>query len=236
MSQVLNYHLELFGPRRGQTIVINGHQFIKGVCAEVIHTNAAASFLSVMAFYGAYAKGTLEFEAATEKLNAAAPQAEKEVEEKEVEETTDGANEVHTNAGSGSPDGIQDGSGPAGAGPSTLSSDELGGADNTETGNAGSGATGSGPENAGVTKFEDVSSQPVPSEPGSVGNEDIKAAILKLDPENDDHWAKRGAAVGKPLLGAVADAYGRADLTRDDLEAALPGYNRDKAREAVVAI
>ena len=42
MSQVLQYRFELFGPRKGQTININGHQFISGVCQENVATEAGA--------------------------------------------------------------------------------------------------------------------------------------------------------------------------------------------------
>lgn len=59
-------------------------------------------------------------------------------------------------------------------------------------------------------------------------NEDVKAALLKLDPLDDSHWVQTGAAKGLPKLNAVEEACGRANLTRQDIEAAaVPGFNRD---------
>jgi hypothetical protein len=53
--------------------------------------------------------------------------------------------------------------------------------------------------------------------------------MMTLDPTNDSHWVMTGAQVGKPKLAVVEEAYGRAGLTRSDLEDALPGYNREVA-------
>ncbi len=65
--------------------------------------------------------------------------------------------------------------------------------------------------------------------------EAVKIAILKLDPEVDQHWVMTGAHKGKPKLQAVEDAYGKAGLTRSDIEAAVPGYTRDAALDAALA-
>ena len=63
----------------------------------------------------------------------------------------------------------------------------------------------------------------------------IKAVILALDPENDAHWVMTGPPVGKPRVAAVAssvqDAWSKTNMTRGDIEDALPGWNRDKAME-----
>lgn len=51
-------------------------------------------------------------------------------------------------------------------------------------------------------------------------------ALRQLDPENDDHWTK----LGKPAMSAVEQLYGSAAVTRDEVEAAIPGFTRDVAR------
>jgi hypothetical protein len=216
MSQVLTYTLELFGPRKGQTININGHQFLNGVCKENIPTEAASSLLQVMSYYDAFAAGTEEYKLAEAKDKAA--------------EAENGADEVHEGPVSGEPDPVPSDAGSDGAGPAeepTVLSVEP---DAAETETSGGDSSGDGHEDTGFVKFEELADIPEPTEPDSVGDPDIKRAMLKLDPNNPDHWAKRGRDAGKPKLSAVENAHGKAGLTRADLEAALPGWNRDAAR------
>ncbi len=235
MSQVLQYRFELFGPRKGQTITINGHIFIQGVCQENVRTEAGASLIKVLGNYGAYAYGTPEFDAAKKaETDATAPQDEEVEKEKEVtaKEPPHGTDEVHTDAISGEPEQVPSGAGSPGAGPASLPSDDLSGTDEIAADEAGNDTSGNGHEDSGVTKFEELADIPKPQEPDSVGNDEIKTALLKLDPENDDHWSKRGPTAGKPSLGAVEAALGRAGVTRSDTEAALPGWNRETALAA----
>jgi hypothetical protein len=215
MSQVLAYTIELFGPRKGQTVNINGHQFINGVCRENVPTEAASSLLQVLSYYGAYADGTAEFKAAKER---------------ELAENTDGADEVHESPVSGEPDEVPSDTGSDGDGPAEEPAVLRVEPDAVEAETSGSDSSGDGHEDAGVIKFEELADIPEPVEPDSVGDPDIKAAMWKLDPDNSDHWAKRGRDAGKPKLSAVENALGKAGLTRADLEAALPGWNRDVAR------
>ncbi len=60
----------------------------------------------------------------------------------------------------------------------------------------------------------------------SLTDEKLKRAVLSLDPNNNAHWV----ANGKPAMAAVEAAYGSAGITRADVDAAAPGYNRDAAR------
>lgn len=62
----------------------------------------------------------------------------------------------------------------------------------------------------------------------------VKAAILSLDPDTDWHWVMTGAHKGKPKIAAVVYFYGRAGLTRQHVEAVMPGYDRDAACEAAL--
>lgn len=59
---------------------------------------------------------------------------------------------------------------------------------------------------------------------------DLARAIEALDPENPKHWVQNGANAGKPRVDVVAQASGIEGLTRADVEAARPGWNRDVAK------
>ena len=61
--------------------------------------------------------------------------------------------------------------------------------------------------------------------------EKIAAAVRGLNPENDEHWT----GAGLPAMAAVEDLVGSKDIKRADVEAAVPGWDRDKALEAAVA-
>lgn len=56
-------------------------------------------------------------------------------------------------------------------------------------------------------------------------DEKLIAALKKLDPKNDDHWVKDG----RPAMAAVEELYGSAGITREDVETAIPGYDRKVA-------
>lgn len=90
-----------------------------------------------------------------------------------------------------------------------------------EQGSAQEGAT-DGSEPAGT----DVHGQDGQANP-PVTNQRLLDAVMKLDPENDEHWTK----IGKPAMSAVEGFYGSADITRADIEAAAPGYTRETAKE-----
>lgn len=67
-----------------------------------------------------------------------------------------------------------------------------------------------------------------PNKLQTLGNERLAAALRQLDPENDEHWTK----IGKPAMSALEQFYGSSDITRADVEAAIPDFNRDVARAA----
>jgi hypothetical protein len=64
MSQVMQFEFRLFGPRKGQTIMLNGHQFVDGLCTLVQSSDNMGNAARVFSFYGAYARGTPEYDAA----------------------------------------------------------------------------------------------------------------------------------------------------------------------------
>jgi len=210
----MQYEFRLFGGYAGRTMVVNGHKFVQGVYRTVQSPHAAATLVKVLAYYGAYHKGSAEYDAALAK------------------EQGNGADEVHSGSKCRPADPVPHEGGSDGVGsPASGNADDGAGAASSEGAGSGSGSAGDGREDAGVPKFEDSASLPQPSEPASVGSEEVKTALLKLDPEDDTQWVKTGEHAGKPKLNAVEAAFGRAGLTREDLEAALPGWNRDKAIE-----
>lgn len=219
MSNVMQFEFRLFGARKGQTMVLNHHQFVKGICTLVQSSDNMGTAARVFSFYNAFARGTPEYDAAMAKEEAEA----------------NGAGEVAEASLEGIdppvPASVQpDGGGPAeGAAVPSADDADARGADPT-SGNSG----GDGHEHAGVPKFPEDADYRA-EEPSSSVNEGVANAVRKLDPDVDSHWVMTGAHKGKPKLTAVEDAYGKNNLDRQDVEAAMPGYNRDRASEAALA-
>ncbi len=221
MSQLVQLNFRLFGPRRGQTIRINGHQFVKGEHLLAQSSDNIGPCLRVLSFYGAYAKGTPEYDEALVK--------------EQTEDKVNGAGEVHKEAQQGATDEVRSDVRQDGEGPSSQDATERTGSAEAETGSTGVDTTGYGYEHTGIPKFEEELNKREPTEPASDVNEIVKTAILKLDPQEDSHWVMTGAHKGKPKLSAVEEAYGKAGLTRGDLEIAIPGWDRYRAGEAAAA-
>jgi len=198
--------------------VLNGHHFVDGFCTLVQNSNNMGTAARVFSFYGAFARGTPEYDAAVA-----------------AEEAESGAGKVPEASLEGIDSAVEAGVQPDGGGPpaeAPAPSEAVAGSGGADPSSAGTNGDGHG--HAGVPKFpEDANYRP--EEPSSSVNEDIKAAVLKLDPDVDSHWVMTGAHKGKPKLTAVEDAYGKNNLDRQDVESAMPGYNRDIASEAALA-
>lgn len=97
------------------------------------------------------------------------------------------------------------------------------GSDGTVAGDAGSNGVVSGgggvPEGRVVTPLDT-------SDPKMLM---IIDALKVLDPTRDDHWTDAGL----PLVAAVAELSKVADVTRADIEKAIPGWNREAALASV---
>lgn len=63
-------------------------------------------------------------------------------------------------------------------------------------------------------------------EPVAEVNAKLQRAVLSLDPADDSAWTKDG----KPAMSAVEKLYGATDITRADVEAVAPGFNREQAK------
>lgn len=114
--------------------------------------------------------------------------------------------------------GEQDGQGIAQAGSDDVEDD-----DESQEAGAGSIPEGAGHEDSRVS----VPAAPTVDDPATPQiDEKLKVAIASLDPDNNDHWTRKG---GQPAVAAVAELVGRTDVTRRDIEAAAPGYGRSDA-------
>lgn len=60
----------------------------------------------------------------------------------------------------------------------------------------------------------------------------LRRVLMALDPKDDSQWNEAGL----PKLSAVEKGYGAADVTRADLEAAIPGWDREAAKGAASVI
>lgn len=114
----------------------------------------------------------------------------------------------------------QDAPGPDGVQPGG-SDDPAGGASDPAPEPAGEAADGGGHDDAPGGDAE-----PGPAAEGDGHEGPVAAALKRLDPENDEHWT----ADGKPKMSALEALMGRADITRAQVDAAVPGFNREKAR------
>ncbi len=208
MTQLLRYEFILFGPRKNQTIMINGHPFDKGVCKMVLDGTAAGTVMRGLSYYGAYAKGTPAYDEAMEAENGIPGPIQAGLEQAPKQEVRDFDGPTGNPAAEESPPVSE---GPVG--------DDAGHRDSP---------SGDGHEDAGVHKFENEGDRVWPGEPQSAVNEAVKTAVLALDPQNDNHWTKAGI----PALLAVEESMGRAGATRQDVVDAVPGWDRDAARTA----
>ncbi len=218
MSGVMQFEFRLFGPRKGQTMVINNHPFVDGICILVQSSENMGTAARVLSFYGAYHRGSLEYDAALA-----------------AEEAANGADDSSSPSVEGADPAVEADLGSDGAGPSE--GEAVPSAGNVDPGGsdpASVDASGDGHEHAGVPKFPEDADYRA-EEPSSSVDAEVAAAVRKLDPDVDSHWVLTGAHKGKPKLQAVEDAYGKNTLTRQDIESAMPGYNRGAAAEAALA-
>lgn len=210
MSQVMQYTFRIFGPNKGKSIRLGNHQFMDGIC----RLNGAPEHMGhvqrVLSYYGAFAMGTDEYAAA---LKA------------EEGDSADGAGRAEEGTEPGPAAAVSGEVQSEGGEPAPQADEDRGGYADGPEGGSGVRAEGRGREDAGVPQFEDPSSVKAPESPKGEANMALAAAVMKLDPENDEHWTKAGL----PALAAVESAFGRAGVTRKDVEAAKPGWSREAA-------
>lgn len=121
-----------------------------------------------------------------------------------------GEDAAETDEGTGGSDGLQPGG----------TDDDAGGAADQAPVPTGSGEDGAGDGDAPTGGEEHGS-----ADQGD-GQGPLVAALKQLDPNDDEHWT----ADGKPKMTAVEALMGRSDITRAQVNEALPGFNREAAR------
>ena len=215
MAQVLQYTFRLFGPNRGKTLKFGAHVFLNGICKMYGRPEDMGHVMKVLGYHAAYAMGTREYEAALEAEGGEG----------------NGLSDPQADAESRQADSVSSDHQSDGEGPSSEEED-----DEFEHASASAGSevvrsNGDGRSDAGIPKFEESASLKEPEEPVGSANPVLAKAVMKLDPEDDDHWTKAGL----PALVAVEDALGKAGATRKDVDAAIPGWNREKAYERLAA-
>ena len=140
-----------------------------------------------------------------------------------VEETvSNGTSKDETTSGQGNPKGLSSEVQPPGSGLEEENSDDRAGTDDSDSNGSGSLSSGNGHENPRVSeaakRFEETSSSK--TEPVK-----LIEVLKQLDPENPNHWT----SLGQPRMDAICKFYGSEGLTRRDVEAVWPEFNRDLA-------
>lgn len=97
-----------------------------------------------------------------------------------------------------------------------------------ESGGASPDGAGSGSEGNGVQGGREVDEgqAAVTSDPTVLK---IIDGLKSLDPTNDDHWTDAGL----PRVDVIAQASGVVNVTRKDIAAAIPNFNREVAMNEV---
>ena len=165
----MQYEFRLFGPRKGQTITINGHPFVNGLAMVIQSSENMGSCMRVLSFYGAFARGNADYNAALE------------LEEAE-EAAKNGTNEAGPPTLERIDASVRSAVRPDGPG----LADEAPAVSDGSVGTDRPGSSGGDPdrdrhEHAGIPKFPEDADYRL-TEPASEVNLDVKAAIQKLDP------------------------------------------------------
>lgn len=198
----VRYEVRLFGPLRGRTMLINSHRFVDGVAVLTGQPAALQFALVYFSRYQAYARGSQEYDAALA-LEEKAEHGDRNPREAGPEpESTDRVRGDHDATGEGSPR-VQ----------SPVVERDAGG----PAGREGLRPEGNGYEDSGLRG--DTSIPAI--------DETLRTVISSLDPNVSGHWTQAGL----PSVTSIARAAKREDITRADINAAVPDWNRDKARE-----
>lgn len=212
MAQPRTHRLILTGPLAGKTIKLNGRHFKEGVLELYGKAEAVEGLITYMGrSYQAYLEGSDELRKA-------------QARDAEHLEKTNGECDIQRTIRD--EEGLDPGEGevqPEGEGSTSEGDDNGDGSAEGSEGSEGGLPDRDGLQNAGISASEVGPGGPFPE------TQDIalRNAVLALDPENDEHWTQGG----KPAISAVEQAYDSTGVTRKDIQAAMPEWNRDKAKE-----
>lgn len=165
MAEPTVVRLVLTGPREGNTEVLQGKQFVKGVLQLRGTLEELQGLVTYMGrSYGAYLEGSEELAKAQAKYKKGGEDASKV-----SEETKQGGSEEVSGDNTDNGDGITE-----------TSPDDSNGTTGSEEGDTGILSNGDGHTDTGVHTGEDEI------------NERLVSAVTSLDPLNDEHWTSEG--------------------------------------------
>lgn len=199
--------LVLTGARAGQTCVLNGKQFTKGV----LRLRGSRDQLEpVTSYYG--------------RTYHAFPNGSKEL--KEAQARDHGDNKANSASQSGTANGVQRAGANDHAGGNQAADGAAahsGGVHGVEAGSSRVLPSGSGHADAGLRSGQGAEQQQSDASSDLIK---IREAVVSLDPSVDDNWT----ADGEPAVEAVAHALKDASISRKQIDAAAGDWNRDQAR------
>lgn len=195
----------LSGPLKGRTMNINGNQFVNGRLVVEDVPEAMGGLVAYLMHYQAYSVGSEQHLAAMERDN----------DQRDIQ--------------AGGPQQVQSQTLREGDWPPALQAENSDGNGDGDADQSDADPSGSGHEDSGLaveqeSDGQDDSRETTQEQLRSVSPK-LVAAIEKLDPMADEHWTEEGF----PAMSAVEEALGSTGITRRDVEAAVPGYNRQAA-------
>ncbi len=199
----------LTGGRTGQTVLLNKHPFVKGVCKVYAYPESFTAFLTVMGrSYNAFPRGSAALAAAQERDRASGILDHLQKDSASV----DRASAAVQGAG-----GTASGEVPSSR--ALHGEVDVGGSPRSE----GLVPRGPGYEDAGVG--EGMESDPQRESAALMFA--IEAAVKKLDPTAPEQWTEDGF----PSVDYIAQAVSNQTVTREMISAAVPGFDRRSAED-----
>lgn len=220
MTQLYEVELVLVGVNAGKTVKLNHLQFVNGSCIVQGDPDNMQHAINYYRSYSAFPAGSPEYEAAEERYQLA------------LLEEFNGVSDSPKATERGAPDAVSSALQSVGPGASDTRALRRDADAGRDAGRQGHGANGDGREDSGVSseQADHISDSDDASVAGTGLDFDtpMARAIIALDPDNEDHWTEEGL----PKVSVVEQAFGTAGVTRQDVESAIPGWNREIAREA----
>lgn len=208
MASILTLRLIMTGVNTGKTGVWGDCKFVKGVHLMVGQPSEFEHRIAKMRFYNAFLDGTDELTKAIERDIANGNSYTYPISSVQSAGKAVGSPEgqvgstVHSNESASS--GASNGTGHDGA----------------EQGKAGVLPTRTSTVGVTANQSDDKRIQDAKSKK-------IKDILLQLDHQNDEHWTQAGL----PRLSVIEQALGETGILRADLEAVMPGFDRQKSDE-----
>lgn len=233
MPNTIRLTMVLTGPREGWTEEINGHYFQNGVCVLIGQDDKLGPCIKFLATYGAYPKGSEEYHAACDNYE-------------KIMKEQNGLSNIQESTKSGATEKILSDVQSGGEGSSSEETVKNESVDETNDGEEGVHSSGDRHDDSGLSaeqETESGESNPEKFKKPEIAvtagipevNKKLLKAIRSLNAEVDDQWVKTGKNAGKPKISVVEEAYGETGITRDDIEAAAPGYDKDSAMEILIS-